>query len=55
MLISKLPNVKCYWSVDSYLSKDGVRDAMAKNRFMKILQNLRFTDNQTADKSEKSL
>ena len=55
MLISKLPNMKCYWSVDSYLSKDGVRNAMAKNRFMKILQNLRFTDNQTADKSEKSL
>ena len=55
MSISKLPNLKCYWSVDSYLSNDGVRDAMTKNRFMKILQNLRFTDNQTADKSEKSL
>ena len=22
MLISKLPNVKCYWSVDSYLSNE---------------------------------
>ena len=54
MPISKLPNVKCYWSVDSYLSNDGVRNAMGRNRFMNILQNLHFTDNQTADKSGKA-
>ena len=54
MSISKLPNVKCYWSVDSYLSNDGVRKAMTRNRFMNILQNLHFTDNQTADKSDKA-
>ena len=27
---------------------------MARNRFMNILQNLHFTDNQTADKSDKA-
>ena len=54
MSISKLPNVKCYWSVDSYLSNHGVRKAMTRNRFMNILQNLHFTDNQTADKSDKA-
>ena len=52
MSISKLPNVKCYWSIDSYLSNDGVRNAMTRNRFMNILQNLHFTDNQTADESD---
>ena len=54
MSISKLPNVKCYKSVDSFLSNDDVRNAMARNRFMNILQNLHFTDNQTADKSDKA-
>ena len=54
MSISKLTNVKCYWSDDSYLSNDDMRKAMARNRFMNILQNLHFTDNQTADKSEKA-
>ena len=54
MWISKLPNVKCYWSVDCYLSNDGVRNGMTRNRFMNILPNLHFTDNQTADKSDKA-
>ena len=39
MSISKLPNVKCCWSVDSYLSIDGMRNAMTRYRFMNILQN----------------
>ena len=47
--VSKLPNIKRYWSVDKYLSSDGVRNAMARNCFMKILHNLSFTDNQTAE------
>ena len=54
MSISKLPNLKCYWSVDSYLSNDGVRNAMTRKCFMDILQNLHFTDNQTAAKSGKA-
>ena len=54
MSISKLPNVKFYWSVDSYLSNDGVRNAMERKCFINILQNLHFTDNQTADKSDKA-
>ena len=54
MPISKLPDVKCYWSIDSYLSNDGVRNTMKRNPFINLLQNLHFTDNQTADKSEKA-
>ena len=47
MLISTLPSMKCYGSIDSYWSDDGVRSAMTRNRFMNVLQNLHFTDNQT--------
>ena len=54
MLISRLPNVKCYWGVDSYLYNDGVRNAMTRNSFTNIPKNLHFTDNQTADKSDKT-
>ena len=53
MSISKLPNLKCYWSVNGYLSNDGVRSTMTRNRFVKFLQNLHFNDNETADKSDK--
>ena len=51
--IYKLPNLKCYWSIDSYLSNDGVRNTMT-NILMKILQNLHFNNNETADKSDKA-
>ena len=54
MSISKLPTLKCYWSVDSYLSNHGVRNTMTRNRFVNILQNLHFNDNETADKSDKA-
>ena len=53
MLIAKLPNLKCYWSVDSYLSNDGVRSTMTRNCFVSVLQNLHFNDSETADKSDK--
>ena len=55
MSISKLQNVKSYWSVDSYLPNDGLRNAMTRNCFMNI-QNLHFTDDQliTADKFYKA-
>ena len=54
MSITKLPNLNCYWSVDSYLSNDGVRNTMTRNRFVNILQNLHFNDNETADISDKA-
>ena len=38
---------------DSYFSNQGVRNAMTRNCFMNILQNIHFADNQTADKSDK--
>ena len=43
MPISKLPNVKCNWSVVSHLSNDSARNAMTRNRLVNILQNLHFT------------
>ena len=54
MSISKLPNLKCYRSVDSYWSNDDVRNTMTRNRFVSILQNQHFNDNETADKSSKA-
>ena len=54
MPISKLPNLKCYWSADSYFSNDGVRNTMIRNRFVNILQNLHFNGNETADKYDKA-
>ena len=39
---------------NSYVSNEGVRNAMTRDRFMKILQNIHFADNQTADKSDKA-
>ena len=53
MSISKLSNLKCCWSVDSYLSNDGARNTITRNRFVSILQNVHFNDNETADKSDK--
>ena len=47
-------NTPNLYTTDSYLSNDGVRNAIARNRFMNILQNLHFTDKQTADKSDKA-
>ena len=43
MPVSKLPNVKCNWSVVSHLSNDSARNAMTRNRLVNILQNLHFT------------
>ena len=54
MSISKLPNLKYYWIVDSYLSNNSVRNTMTRNRLVNILQNLHFNDNETADKSDKA-
>ena len=54
MSISKLSNLKCCWSVDSYLSNDGARNTITRNRFVSILQNVHFNDNETADKSDKA-
>ena len=54
MSISKLPHLKCYWSFDSYFFNEGVKNAMTRDRLMKILQKIHFADNQTADKSDKA-
>ena len=53
MSISKLPNLKCYCSVDRYFPNEDVRNVMTRDRFIKILVNIYFADNQTANKSDK--
>ena len=53
MSISKLPNFKCYCSVDSYFSNEGVSNVMTRDHFIKILDIIHFPNNQTADKSDK--
>ena len=54
MSISKLPNLKCYLSVNSYFSNEGVKNGMTRDCFIEVLQNIHFVDNQTADKSDKA-
>ena len=54
MSISKIPNLKCSWSLDRYFFNEGIKNVMTRDRFMKTLQNIHFTDNQTADKSDKA-
>ena len=41
MSISKLPNLKCYWSVGSYFYNEGVRNAITRDRFMRIVAVIR--------------
>ena len=53
MSITKLSNVKCYWSVISYLFNIGGRNTMTRNCFLSFLKNLNITDNQMACKSDK--
>ena len=53
MSIPKLPNLRCYRSVDSNFSNEGVTNAMTRDRFIKILQNIHFADIQAAEKFDK--
>ena len=38
---------RAYWSVDEDLGSDLVKQAMSRNRFMKIKENIHFVDNDT--------
>ena len=45
MEISKLPTMKSYWSVDEGLENSLIQKAMTRARFLEILQNIYFADN----------
>ena len=45
LAISKLPTVPEYWRVDNLIGNDGIQNAMTRNRFCEIIQNLHFADN----------
>ena len=45
MGINKLPTMKSYWSVDEGLGNSLIQKAMRRARFLEILQNIHFADN----------
>ena len=53
MAICKLPNTKCFWDADEYIGNEGIRNVLTRTRFLEILQNLHFADNNTSDTSDK--
>ena len=53
MGINKLPSVANYWEVEQYIGNDGIKNAMTRQRFQDILQNLYFANNEKDDKGDK--
>ena len=53
MSINKLPTIEHYWSTDRFIGNQALRDVMTKSRFKQILQNIHFSNNDTADKVDK--
>ena len=45
MGINKLPTIKSYWSVNEGLGNSVIQTAMARGRFLEILENIHFADN----------
>lgn len=48
MGVHRLPKFKLYWSTDPFFRVQGIADVMARNRFMKLLNNFHISDNSTA-------
>ena len=46
MRIHKLPSIKSYWVVDDGLGNPLIQNTVTETRFMEILRNINFTDNQ---------
>ena len=53
MTICKLPNIKCYWHAYKNIGNEGITNVLTRTRFLEILQNLNFADNNTSDTSDK--
>ena len=54
MAINTLPTIAEYWRVDNLIGKDGIKNAMIRNRSCEILQNLLFAVNTKDDKTDKA-
>ena len=52
MAINKLPTIAEYWRVDNRIGNNVIQNAMIRNRFCEILQNLLFADNTEDDKTD---
>ncbi|CAG5000267.1 unnamed protein product [Parnassius apollo] len=53
MGLVRLPKLSYYWSKDKILGQTFPRTVMSRNRFEIILQYLHFSDNETANKSDR--
>ena len=53
MTICKLPTLKCYWMADDFITNDGIRNIITRDRFMDILKNLHFNNNFETDPSDR--
>ena len=53
MSINKLPTIEHYWSTDRFIGNQALRDVMTKSRFKQTLQNIHFSNNDTADTVDK--
>ena len=53
MGINKLPSLKDYWGTDTYIGNDGIKNVMARSRFVEILRNLHIADNTKDDKTDR--
>ena len=45
MCIHKLPKMRDYWFIDEGLGNNLIQKMMTRDRFLEVLQNLRFADN----------
>lgn len=53
MGINHLPAISMYWDSDIFIGNTGIQNVSTRNRFQEILQNLHFTNNTSADTSDK--
>ena len=53
MCINQLPIVQSYWESGQFISNEGIRNTMTRQRFKDILRKLNFLDNAKTDKNNK--
>ena len=55
MSINKIPTKKSYWQADVYIRNEVIKNVMTRARFMEILRNLHFNDNDLSDGTDRGL
>ena len=53
MGINKLPSLEDYWRTDKCIRNKKIQNVMTRTRFQPILQNLRFSNNDNDNKTNK--